>query len=48
MNKCDGRLFKQECWDALQSFENDKSPGNNGLSKEFYVCFLTWSMLLIF
>ena len=47
MNKCESRLSKQECWDALQSFQNDKSPGNDGLSKEFYVCFLTRSVLLI-
>ena len=39
MSKCKGRLPKQECWDALQSFGNNKSPGNDGLSKEFYVCF---------
>ena len=39
MNKREGRLSKQECWDALQSFGNNKSPGNDGLSKEFCVCF---------
>ena len=38
MNKCEGRLTKQECWDALQSFRNNKSPGNGCLSKEFCVC----------
>ena len=38
MNKCEGRLTKQECWDTLQSFGNNKSPGNDGLSKKFYVC----------
>ena len=47
MNKCEGRLSKQECWDALQSFGNNKSPGNDGLSKEFYICFLTRSMPIL-
>ena len=40
MNMCKGRLSKQEYWDALQSFGKIKYPGNNGLSEEFYVCFL--------
>ena len=31
-------ITKCECWDALSSM-NNKSPGNNGLSKEFYICF---------
>ena len=37
VNKCEGRLSIKECWDTLQSFENNKSHGNDGLSKEFYV-----------
>ena len=36
---CEGELTKRECWEALQTMENNKSPGNDGLSKEFYVCF---------
>ena len=36
---CDGQLSIQECWNALNSMQNGKSPGNDGLSKEFYVCF---------
>ena len=28
-----------EIWYALNSMANNKSPGNDGLSKEFYVCF---------
>ena len=37
---CEGELTKRECWEALQTMGNDiKSPGNYGLSKEFYVCF---------
>ena len=26
-------------YDALKSMENDKTPGNDGLSKEFYEVF---------
>ena len=36
---CEGKLSKKECYDALLSLSNNKSPGNDGLSKEFYVCF---------
>ena len=39
LNKCEGRLSKQECWNTLQLFGNNKSSGNDGLTKEFYVCF---------
>ena len=38
-NKCEGIITKRECWDALSSMNNNKSPGNDGLSKEFYICF---------
>ena len=30
---------KNECWIALSSMGNNKSPGNDGLSKQFYSCF---------
>ena len=36
---CEGLLTKRECWDALQRTKNDKSPGSDGLTKGFYVCF---------
>ena len=36
---CEGELTKRECREALQTMGNNKSPGNDGLSKEFYVCF---------
>ena len=36
---CEGLLTKKECWDTLQRMKNDKSPGSDGLTKEFYVCF---------
>ena len=38
-DSCEGRLTKKEIWEALNSMANNKSPGNDGLSKEFYVCF---------
>ena len=36
---CEGLLTKRECWEALSLMKNGKSPGNDGLTKEFYVCF---------
>jgi len=33
---CEGKLSVRECFDCLQSFENNKSPGNDGLTVEFY------------
>ena len=36
---CEGKLTLNECWLALSSMKNGKSPGNDGLTKEFYVCF---------
>ena len=38
-NRCEGIITKRECWDAVSSMNNNKSPGNDGLSKEFYICF---------
>ena len=37
---CEGSLTKTECWEALTSIKNGKRPGNDGLTKEFYLCFL--------
>ena len=36
---CEGKLTLQECWEALTSMQNEKSPGNDGFTKEFYVDF---------
>lgn len=36
---CEGRLSPKECFDCLQSFQNNKSPGNDGLTAEFYKTF---------
>ena len=38
-NLCEGKLTVKECWDALNSMGANKSPRNDGLSKEFYICF---------
>ena len=38
-NVCEGKLTKMEIWYTLNSMGNNRSPGNDGLSKEFYVCF---------
>ena len=40
---CEGKLSVRECFDCLQSFENNKSPGNDGLTVEFYRTF--WNPL---
>ena len=36
---CEGKLSLQECWNALSSMKNGKSPGNSELTKEFYIAF---------
>ena len=39
MLSCEGNLTEQEIYKLLTSFKNNKSPGNDGLTKEFYWCF---------
>ena len=36
---CEGKLTVKECWNALDSMGNNKSPGNDGFTKEFYLAF---------
>ena len=36
---CDGQLTYSECFKVLSTFENNKTPGNDGLSIEFYKYF---------
>ena len=36
---CDEHITQQECFESLKTFINNKSPGNDGLTKEFYVAF---------
>ena len=33
------KLSMEECWSALQSMSNGKSPSGDGLTRAFYVCF---------
>ena len=36
---CEGELFESELYDALKNMPNNKSPGNGGLTKEFFLSF---------
>ena len=36
---CDVELTEQDLYDSMKSMKNDKSSGNDGLTKEFYVTF---------
>ena len=38
---CEGIITEKELFAALKSMDNNKSPGNDGLTKEFYITF--WS-----
>ena len=40
---CEGKLTIEECVKSLNSFEPNKSPGNDGLTVEFYKFFLEHS-----
>ena len=37
--RCEGVITVKECEEVLTSFKNDKSPGNDGITSEFYKCF---------
>ena len=43
---CEGQLTYSECFKVLSTFSNDKTPGNDGLTIEFYKFF--WSEIGIF
>ena len=36
---CEGNLIEKEIYNSLISFENNNSPGNDGLTKVFYCTF---------
>ena len=36
---CEGNLTEKEIYNSLIGFENNRSPGNDGLTKEFYYTF---------
>ena len=38
-NMCEGILTEEECYNALKEMKNDKSPGSDGLTVEFYKTF---------
>ena len=40
---CEGKLTAEECLQSLQSFKENKSPDNDGLTVEFYK--KNWSIL---
>ena len=41
--KCEGKLTVGECFSILKTFQKNKTPGNDGLTVEFYLCF--WPLL---
>ena len=42
-NDGDGEILEEECHECLLTCKNNKSPGNDGLTKEFYETF--WKIL---
>ena len=34
---CEGKLTKNECWITFSPMGTNNSPGNDGLSEEFYI-----------
>ena len=40
---CEGRISSEECVRLLDSFHNNKTPGNNGIPIEFYKTF--WNLI---
>lgn len=42
-NICEGLISKEEAFKAMKSLANNKSPGNDGISKEFYSKF--WNII---
>ena len=39
---CEGVVTINECFEVLGTFKNNKTPGNDGLTAEFYKCF--WNL----
>ena len=38
-DSCEGTFDEKEIFEAVKSFQNNKSPGNDGLTKEFNIAF---------
>ena len=36
---CDGSITEAECLSAIKAFQRNKTPGTDGLTAEFYLCF---------
>ena len=36
---CEGLITEEECLSALKQFSKNKTPGSDGLTGEFYLCF---------
>ena len=43
VSTCDGEILEEECHEFLRTCKNNKIPGNDGLTKEFYETF--WKIL---
>ena len=41
--KCEDKISSGECFDLLDSFHNNKTPGNDGIPIEFYKKF--WPLI---
>ena len=39
INECGNGLFEKDLYISLMNMQNYKSPGNDGLTKEFFVAF---------
>ena len=39
VNECNNQLSEKELYMSLMNMQNNKSPGNNGLTKELFVTF---------
>ena len=37
--RCDEKLTVRECFNTLKTFQKNKTPGNDGLTVEFYLVF---------
>ena len=42
---CEGLITEEECLSALKQFSKNKTPGSDGLTAEFYLCF--WDYVAI-
>ena len=45
--ECEGVINKNEILKSLSSMDNDKAPGNNGITEEFYVNFGSFLKIIL-